>query len=326
MLAMSFVNRVTVCALALAIAACASAEPTREKGRSRFEVEVVDFARTPRLELTSLAFQDTPDGPRILGSGIDEGRKLESVWIELLGSDGALAVIDPDGDGAPESSELEISGRSIEHLGSTFVFEIQGSPSLKRSVAAVAATAQDKQGIQGTRTVATLALPETKAPGQSCSLLGFDACAEGLVCAPAEDGVPHCEAIATARTKRCASAPVITRGTSWAGVVTEGPSLWEPVAGCTNAMRRGRPEAVVRVVVPDGGLALATDAATTSFDTVVSVLDGCGADAKVIACNDDDPAPSSRLTLKDLPPGEWIVIVDSLGRAGGSFELRATKP
>ncbi|HSO38801.1 MAG TPA: hypothetical protein VLT33_40000, partial [Labilithrix sp.] len=166
---------------------------------------------------------------------------------------------------------------------------------------------------------------------QGCDARGFDACAAGLVCADDGAGATRCADLAAARALRCASAPSITVGATLSGTVA-GASLWDPVEGCASADRRGRPEAIVRLHLdaPLPSLMLATlpasGGAGTTFDSVLSVLDGCGAAPTTIACNDDDPSPTSRVTLTDVAAGDYVVVIDSLTRSGGAFELSATTP
>jgi hypothetical protein len=67
--------------------------------------------------------------------------------------------------------------------------------------------------------------------------------------------------------------------------------------------------------------------AGTTFDTALYVLPGCeDSSVDALACNDDVPGANaaSELVLTDVPPGDYIVVVDSFGVEGGTFQLSAT--
>ena len=171
----------------------------------------------------------------------------------------------------------------------------------------------------------SLAPLAVRGSGEACDLQGFDVCTDGLACNDDSTASSRCEDLDAARARRCATAPVIEVGARTRGT-TKGASLWDPPDGCASEARRGRPEAVLRLRLPSpvSSLAIATLADGTTFDSVVTVLDGCGARATALACNDDDPPPVSRVRIDHLPAGDYIVVVDSLDRSGGAFELTVT--
>ncbi|MBX3220523.1 MAG: hypothetical protein KF795_08400 [Labilithrix sp.] len=327
---------VTVLSLvvALTVGACSAVEeprndkPAQRPGGSDGAVASdagPTSAAPPAIE--KLAFVRTPSGPRILVAGTDPGARLESVWLDLLDDSGEPAAIDPDGDGVAESGQLEIAREAMDVLGPTFFFEIEGSIGLERFATRVVARAQERNGKMGEPLTAHFAPVAVHARGDACDLRGFDACADGLACADATPaGVAgRCEDLESARARRCASAPVLAIGAKTSGS-TGGASLWDPPDGCASASRRGRPEAVFRLHLPKAmpRVTIETLAGTTTFDSVITVLDGCGAAAKALACNDDDPPPISRVKLEDLAAGDYVVVVDSLERKGGAFELLVT--
>jgi hypothetical protein len=58
------------------------------------------------------------------------------------------------------------------------------------------------------------------------------------------------------------------------------------------------------------------------------VMPGCPNDnADALGCNDDFPnsAGASQLELTDVPPGDYVVVIDSFDQLGGAFELHATE-
>jgi hypothetical protein len=276
--------------------------------------------------ITKVAFVSTPTGPRILVAGTDPGERLESVWLDLLDESGELATIDPEGDGSSEPNQLEVLSTAMDRMNGTFFFEIRASDSLAQFVQRVSATLQERTGARGEPRSASLTPLEVRGENEACDPLGFDVCIEGLVCAG--EGPSRCAAPATARAQRCAAAASIAVGGRAKGTVAGAVSLWDPEDGCASADRRGRPETVVRLHVPTktASLTIATLPDVTTFDSVLTVLDGCGAASKSLACNDDDPPPTSRVTLTNVAPGDYFVVVDSLDRKGGAFELEVSVP
>ena len=322
-------------------------------------------------EIDRLAFVLTPSGPRILVAGTDPAGRLESVWLDLLDEAGGPAAIDIDGDGNPESGQLEVPREELDVPGPSFFLEVQGAAGLERFAKRVVARAQQQDGTMGAVHMADLAPLAVRSAGEPCDPRGFDACEGDLVCddgfaraggltcddtrprkgsarkgSPAGNDGPagngsaadsdgraceasptagRCEDLGAARARRCAAAPLLSVGAVVTGT-TRGASLWDPPDGCASALRRGRPEAVFRLRVARAtpSLTIETRIGGTNFDSVVTVLDGCGARASALACNDDDPPPVSRVKLTDVAPGDYVVVVDSLTRAGGTFELAVT--
>ena len=315
----------------LSLAACtAASDPARAARPAEASAANADAgsasdratASSAPAEITKLAFVESPSGPRVLVAGTDPDERLESVWLDLLDERGEPAAIDPEGDGVTEPSTLEILIGPADRVGLGFFLEVQGSAGLERFVRSVEATAQDRVGARGQTWSAALGPLAVRGAGEACDARGFDLCAEGLACAAG-----RCEDLVTARARRCASAPVVAVGSKERGVAA-GESLWDPQDGCASEARRGRPEGVVRLHVGahTPSLTLATLAGGTAFDSVITILDSCGPASMALACNDDDPPPVSRVTLTDVAPGDYIVIIDSLDRSGGSYELAVTAP
>jgi hypothetical protein len=106
-----------------------------------------------------------------------------------------------------------------------------------------------------------------------------------------------------------------------------GMSLWDPPAGCVSDTARPTSDTMVLLYLPKTArvLTLTTQDAHTDFDTVMYLVKGCPDDSRLsLACNDDQPGPSSSLTFTNLSAGEYRVIIDSLTRRGGSFALSST--
>lgn len=324
--------------LALPLAACAplgrwlSGDETsndtgaaaRDGGSTPSQADASTKAAGPPA-ITKLAFVEDSLGPRILVAGVDPGGRLESVWLDLLDENGEPAAIDGDGDGVTESSQLEVLSSSMDRSADAYFFEVRASPGLERFAKRVTARVQEKSGRMGAAHTTPLAPLAVRGSGEACDLQGFDVCAHGLACNDDSNAGGRCEDLDAARARRCATAPVIEIGARTTGTA-RGASLWDPPEGCASEARRGRPEAVLRLHLasPVSSLAIATVAGGTTFDSVLTVLEDCSASAKALACNDDDPPPVSRATIDDLPAGDYLVVVDSLDRSGGAFELTVT--
>lgn len=318
-----------------AVVACArsgDAQPIDERGSSPVAgTDAVPDAKTggAPLRIVDLAYQLVPGtGPRVLVRGTRPTGTPFMLHVELLDAHGRPAAIDA-GDGAPEPSVLDLEGP--ENVADGFFVEIQSAVGVERFVRSVAVTPRDASGRAGERRHVAIAPVISRAENESCDAQGFDLCAAELACAPGIVGGPNkCVRAAALRARRCAEAPALEVGgsTRLEGLAL-GASSWDPPDGCASAERRGRPEGIARLHVSalTPTLTLSTGGATTDFDTVVYVLPDCGAtSAFALACNDDAPPPTSTVVLHDVAPGDYIVVVDSLAREGGSFTLHATAP
>lgn len=257
--------------------------------------------------------------------------RISSLHFEFLDGDGKPAVIDPDGDGASESAELDVDVPEDQPAG-TFFVALRSAPRFDESVHIVAVTPRDTSAIHGERKLAFLEPIPLRTEGQDCDADGFDRCTDETMCTPTgATEATRCVPIAAVRAGRCESATVLTVSSGAQSVVGEaaGSSAWDAPSGCASDERTGGPENTfwLRVTNRTPSITLSTASNTTNFDTVLYVLPSCTADAsEALGCNDDLDPPSSTLTLRDVEPGNYLVVVDSLDAKGGSFELRVTVP
>ncbi|AKU98157.1 hypothetical protein AKJ09_04821 [Labilithrix luteola] len=270
-------------------------------------------------------------GPRILVRGNDPSTRISSLHFEFLDAEGKPAVIDPDGDGASESAELDVDVPAGQPQGAFFV-ALQSAPRFDETVQIVAVTPRDTSANWGERKMAFITSMPLRAEGQDCDADGFDSCTTGTMCtANGATESPRCMSIAVVRSSRCNGAPVIVARSGAQSVSGEaaGTSAWDAPSGCASDERRGGPESTywLRVTSETPSITLTTASNKTNFDTVVYVLPSCTAEPQdALGCNDDGEPPSSTLTLRDVHPGSYLVVVDSLDAKGGSFELRVTVP
>jgi hypothetical protein len=149
-----------------------------------------------------------------------------------------------------------------------------------------------------------------------------------MVCSPGDPAVVNtCQAASAMRAQICAAADHVDvdagTSTSVSGE-TGGASLWDAPSGCSAHDPTGRPEGVVMVTVSEhlASLSLSTDVAATSFDTVLYVMDACSSPDPALACGDDgDDTVAGSVTLADVAPGTYAVVIDSFGPDGGRFGL-----
>jgi hypothetical protein len=110
--------------------------------------------------------------------------------------------------------------------------------------------------------------------------------------------------------------------------VTGSVSLWDAPQGCSSNDPTGRPEGVVMLHLDQmASVTLTTAQPATNFDTTLYVLPGCPDDSLgALGCSDDTPGAgtASTLSLQNIGPGDFAVIVDSFDYVGGTFELMAT--
>ncbi len=279
----------------------------------------------PQIERA--AYLTTADGSaRILVEGTEPDDDIRAVRVDFLDAAGMPVALDLDNDGAVESASLELTSFLVQS-GGRFLVRIETSELFREQVAKVAVTPQDSALRLGEAREVALAAPPRRNSGQSCDPWGFDACANGTVCAPGVPGAKNvCSNVGTLRNRTCAAAPLLEPQKGEATVVlrTQAASLWDPDSDCATS-QPGRPEGVARLRLASEATVIVTTARPgTTFDTVLSVYPGCGT-AAALACADDLPKSSaSTLRLEALPRGDYLIVVDSWSAEGGTVEISAT--
>jgi len=276
-------------------------------------------------ELTRVAYLTAEEGPRILFEGSEPEDDLATITLEFLDALGNPLQLDLDNDGAPDSGELVLDAAGAAFDGQ-FFYGIAPAETFVALVPKVAATARDAAGHVGARLEATAAPIPRRSNGQSCDPRGFDACQVGSVCTASRAGQPTtCQSPAGLRTTECNAAVEVVASATEQVVVgaAAGVSLWDPPAGCTANPALGRPEGVFRlkVTAPAAELWLSTNGPGTTFDTVMSLHEDCGAAAPILCGDDSEAGGYSELVLTNVAPGDYLVVVDSYSPEGGAFEL-----
>lgn len=281
--------------------------------------------------ISKLGFFSNPMGPQILVEGTEPEDDLATIHFTFENSSGQPIQIDSDGDGTPDlaSFDYPASGASVD---GTFFIRLQAGVGLDGQVPKLVAQGIDQAGHQGTAKIASPSALPVKQNGQACDPLGFDSCAAGLACAPGLVGVANnCTQASKLRAPICAAAPVLVPTAEGATVigVTGAVSLWDAPEGCSSNDPTGRPEGVVTVRLTQAAstLVITTARPATNFDTTVYLMSGCPDDSLgALGCGDDTPGvgTASTLTLTNVGPGDYLVVVDSFDFVGGTFELMAT--
>lgn len=281
--------------------------------------------------ITRFSFLKKATGPEILIEGTEPEDDLSIIQFGFQNAAGQAIAIDGDGDGTPELSSFDFSASGASENG-TFFVRLQPADGLDQVVPKLTATPTDDEGHQGPLKVASPLAPPTRGTGQTCDPRGFDVCAATLACTPGLAGRTNtCQAAASLRTAHCAAAPVIVPtadGVTARGFAVGG-SLWDVPTGCQTNDPTRRPEGLVvlRLTQQASKLTLSTEHPGTTFDTALYLVPGCPENSLAsLGCN-DDAAPghsASHLEVLDVPPGDYLVVVDSFGYEGGLFELTAS--
>jgi len=284
--------------------------------------------------LTQVAYLTTTAGTVILGFGSDNADDVRSMNIDFYDASGAPVGVDLTNDTTSPvkaTSFLETGGLFPDN--GVYSFAITPAETFSAIVKKVGLTPTDSLGLSASTLTTSLTSQPSRGSGQTCSIYGFDYCSGSAACSPGLSGVANtCQPIGSAQGKACGAAPTIDLGKAETFLVTgynQGASLWEPPTDCVSTGGLGQPESVVKLYVPTktATLTLSTDRRETQTDTVVYVLSACGsASPKVFGCNDDGPVgnSTSSLTLTDVAPGTYYVVVDSASGGGGPFGLVAT--
>lgn len=279
--------------------------------------------------IARMAFFRNAAGPMILLEGVEPEDDLSTIKFEFQNAQGATIEIDSDGNDVPDLSQFDLDAQGTAVDGTYFI-RLQAGVGLDTQVPFLVAKATDSAGHQSAVKKVAPSNPPVRAAGQTCDPRGFDVCGANLACSPGVVGATNkCTSAATLHTAECAGAPVLVVTTAGASVVgqADGVSLYDAPLGCSSNDPRDRPEGLVTVRLPTraNSLTLTTARPGTTFDTTMYVLTGCPIDAsEALLCADDGANSSaSTLTLTDLPAGDYQVVIDSFGYAGGTFELHA---
>ena len=310
------------------VAACAgpAGEPAGVEGAFPPVAGPIAAMPPPPPRLTEVHYTLTPQGPRVLVRGEDPAEAVERLHLEFFDGDGESPQVDADGDGELDAMAVDVDVLERDKEG--FLVEVNPTRGLERIARQVAVTPAGGMVTAPERRLAVLSVPVTRGLGERCSPDGFDECAPGGVCAPGRlAAMNRCVDSEDLRTSRCASAAHATAPFTMRLDAADA-SLWEPPAGCASPDRNGKPEALLWMTVPTkmASITLRTKG-EGSVDAVLYVLAGCASGSgAALACNDDTRPPDAELTLSDVDEGTYLVVVDTLGRRGGTVTLEATTP
>lgn len=283
-------------------------------------------------EITQLAYLRTDGGPTLLVAGTAQADELASLHVDFEDASGASinVVVDPGPPAVTASgADITTNGASFNGL---FVVSKQQVPGFDTLCPQIGITPTDKAGHAGATKHALPANMVTHAAGAACDLLGFNACAASLVCAPnPPPEAPTCQTLSTAQAARCAAAVTLAPTAGQPAQTfghTAATSLWDSPRGCSGTNPTGRPEGVVKLVLAQNAalLTLSLDNPGTDFDTTMYLLPGCPlSSSSAIACDDDNGiiGVSSVLVLANVPAGTYSVVIDSFRPHGGNFQLTA---
>jgi hypothetical protein len=263
--------------------------------------------------------------PRMLFLGSEPDQDIKHVLIEFYDAAGNPKSVDLLNDGNPSTGFTSSARQRI--ADSTFYVAIEPVLGFDTTVPKIVATPVDTNLNKGTPVPTTAVPVPVRALNESCDWLEFDVCASGNVCSPGTAAGPNtCQAATPLRKVACNNAPLLEpdKGTTKAFGITKGPSLWDVPTGCEPHNAVGRPESVVtlRLAKAASQVTISTAMPETDFDTVVYLLPGCaGVSSAALGCNDDARGSASVLTVKNVPAGDYLIVVDSILRDGGRFGL-----
>ena len=278
------------------------------------------------------AYLTSPAGALVLVEGTDADDDLSQLEISFFDAAGGAIQLDLDADGTPESTSFAADARDTS-AGGRFFYRFSASAYFAATVPRVAVVARDRGDQVSPSVIADLGAPVSRSIGQMCDARGFDSCGPAI-CAPGIVGeMNRCIEVTAARAAACTSAATLDLATGAATVRGDlhDPSLWDAPDGCSSGDPKARPEAAVRftLAAPASRVVISTDNAYTNFDSALYAFAGC-AGRPIVAWCADDRAPSearawlATLELRDLPAGEYFVVVDSFAAAPGRFQLDVT--
>ena len=259
--------------------------------------------------------------------GEEADEDIASVSIEFLDNASTpktVVLTGEDQDGTSASS-ISVDARGGA-FGTTFFVEAFPASSFVSKVPKKSPpTAVDLVGRSSSRTITALATIPTRSLGQACDSDGFDACTTNAVCFPGIRSESNkCKAASTTRTDKCKAAPVLdpSKGITRAYGTVAGVSLWDAPVSCVPNDATGRPEAAIQLhlAVAAPSLTITTALPETSFDTAVYMIPSCApSSAAALGCNDDAKGYASELVLKNVPAGDYTIVVESVQMRGGRF-------
>ncbi len=275
--------------------------------------------------LTKFAYVTSAAGGRMLFAGTDAADDFDKVHLDFMDNAGAPVFVDVTGNGDFVSSFDEaVVGASTN---GAFFYAIQSAPPFDQTVLQLGATPSGASGT-GARLTAKLTAPVVAASGGACDLRGFATCGPAQSCVrPASVGsTSTCVPTGKARTDATNAAPVLDPqrgGDVLATGYSTGTNLWgEPPADCVPAGVHDMPAGIVvlHLAQPTPTVTLTTDNPETNARAAIFVLGGTGASvgAQALGCNSGLPA---NLTLTNLQPGDYTVVLGATSASGGHFGL-----
>lgn len=261
--------------------------------------------------------------PRMLFLGTDPDEDIKHLVIDFFDAAGNPKEIDLLNDGTLTTGFTSFARHAIGER--TFYVAIEPVLGFDQTVPKIVATPVDTNLLKGPAVPTSAGPVPVRNLNDACDWLDFDVCASGNVCAPGTAAGPNtCQSATPLRKVACTAAPVLEpdKGIVKAYGIARGPSLWDVPKGCEPHDAIGHPEAVVSLklakVAPT--LTISTAHPETDFDTVVYLLPGCaGVSTASLGCNDDARGSASLLTVKNVPAGDYLIVVDSVLRDGGKF-------
>ncbi len=259
-------------------------------------------------------------GPTLLVRGTDPDDDMGTFHVEFLDNNNKPVTVDPDN----PTDTYDSPAARLSSAGGYFSLILPGL-TLETAVPKVRVTPLDSLGHSGAPLSANINGMVRAGDGATCDPRGFSGCVATSVCASGSSPISgKCTKGSTARAAACAAAPKLNPDagiTAFAGRLSGG-SLWEPPASCTGPENTNRPEAAIALHL--GTLAKTLTITTlrpeTHTDTVLSLMKGCPDVADAKWCHDDDAGGyASTLTLSDVEPGEYTIVVEAGHFGDGEF-------
>jgi hypothetical protein len=274
--------------------------------------------------ITKAQYVRNMEGPILRVEGTDPDDDVLLMRLEFFSAQSAPVSIDVDGDGELDANDFETSYGITDTTGK-FSFYNQSGLLFDDLVPKFVITATDSVGNESTKVPVTITDPPIRSLEQTCDLSAFDnSCTSGLLCVSRTIAtVGRCTKPDTAKSERCNVAQTLTLKNGHAKIsgTISGQDVWDT---CAATGTKSRPDNVYKLHLAEQAstLTLSTAQPETMIDTIVMLLPSCTAPAEeALGCNDDATGFSSTVSLKDVPAGDYFVIVESRPSAGGAFGL-----